>query len=157
MFDVQCTHSLLVHEKRGEQRPDIGKSRCKTFIESGTNGAATHLIQRVAVPPVIHIGFPETECPGSKDSTKEVLVMRLYVPGACAVDADVGEFKTVRHDILGFRHMIWPVAGALRSCLKNRVRSGDWFEWDEGHRKAKMGGRNRVAAKRLTFHAPLNC
>src|SRR5437588_585316 len=57
--------SLLVREKRGEQRPDIGKSKCKTLLEPGTNGAATHLIERIAVPPAIHIGFSETERPGS--------------------------------------------------------------------------------------------
>jgi hypothetical protein len=81
--------SLLVHDKRGEECPDVGKSKCETFLEAGTNGAATHLIQRIAVPPAVHIGFAETERPGSQDSAKEAPVMHLYVPGASAVDANV--------------------------------------------------------------------
>src|SRR5439155_9994300 len=83
--------SLLVREKRGEQGPDIGKSKCETLIEPGTNGAATHLIQCIAVPPAIHVGFPETEPPGSQDSAEEALVMYLYVPGAVAVDGNIRE------------------------------------------------------------------
>src|SRR5438034_706751 len=62
--------NLLVREKRGDQCPDIGKSKCETLLESGTNGAATHLIQRIAIPPAIHIRFPETKRPGSQHSAK---------------------------------------------------------------------------------------
>src|SRR6266496_1087625 len=117
--------SLLVREKRGEQCPDIGKSKCKTLLESGTNGAATHLIQRIAIPPAIHIRFPETESTGSQASAKKSLVMYLYVPGASAVDANVREREKIGHHILGSGHMIWPIAGALRPSLKNRARCGD--------------------------------
>src|SRR5439155_18377531 len=102
--------SLLIHEKRGEQRPDIGKSKCETLIEPGTNGAATHLIERIAVPPAIHIGFSETERPGSQDSAKEAPVMHLYVPWASAVDANVGQREKIGHHILGSGHMSWPIA-----------------------------------------------
>src|SRR5438552_19003174 len=105
--------SLLVCEKRGEQCQDTGKSKCETLLESGTNGAATHLIQRITIPPAIHIGFPETERPGSQDSAKEALVMYLYVPGASAADANVREREKIGHHILGSGHMIWPIAGAL--------------------------------------------
>src|SRR5206468_8981372 len=85
--------NLLVREKRGEQCPDIGKSKCETLLESGTNGAATHLIQRIAVPPALHIGFAETECPGSQHSAKEAPVMHLDVPApkTFGVDANVRE------------------------------------------------------------------
>jgi hypothetical protein len=100
--------SLLVHEERGEQRPDIGKTKCKTFLEPSTNGAATHLIQRIAVPTAVHIGFAETERPGSQDSAKEAPVMHLYIPGASAVDANVREPEKIAHHILGDGHMIWP-------------------------------------------------
>src|SRR5205807_716344 len=116
---------LLVRENRGEQRPDIGKSKCETLLESGANGAATHLIQRVAVPPAIHVGFPETERPGSQDSAKEALVMHLYVPGASAVDADVREREEIGHHILDSGHMICPITGTLRPRLKNRARCDD--------------------------------
>ena len=117
--------SLLVHEKRGEKGPNIGKSKFETFLESGTNGAATHLIQHVAVPPVIHVGFPETERTGSQDSAKEAPVMHVYIPGAIAVDANIREREKIGHHILGSGHIIWPVAGALRLRLKNRARYGD--------------------------------
>src|SRR5437867_5487532 len=120
--------SLLVRDKRGEKCPDIGKSKFETLLEPGTNGAATHLIQRVAVPPAIHVGFPETERPGSQDSAKEARVMHLYVPGASAVDTNVREREEISHHILGSGHMIWPVAGALRLCLKNRARCSNQFE-----------------------------
>src|SRR5437016_4836958 len=92
--------SLLVREKRGEQCPDIGKSKCETLFESGTNGAATHLIKRIAVPPAIHIGFPETERPVSQDPAKEARVMHLYVPWASTVDANVREREQIGHHIL---------------------------------------------------------
>src|SRR6266568_4113841 len=72
--------SLLVREKRGEQCPDIGKSKCEMLLESAANCAATHLIKRIAVPPAIHIGFAEAERPGSEDPAKEARVMNLYVP-----------------------------------------------------------------------------
>src|SRR5437867_526329 len=110
-----ASESLLVHEKRGEKCPDIGKSKFETLLESGANGAATHLIQRIAIPPAVHVGFPETERPGSQDSAKEAPVMHLYVPGASAVDANVGQREKIGHHILGSGHMIWSIAGALRS------------------------------------------
>src|SRR5947207_9253351 len=124
--------SLLVRDKRGEQRPDIGKPKYETLLEFGTNGAATHLIQRIAVPPAIHIGFPETKRPGSQDSTKEALVMHVYVPGASAVDANIREREEIGHHILGSGHMIWPIAGALRYRLKNRARCDDQFDREKG-------------------------
>src|SRR6184192_4276686 len=99
--------NLLVREKRGDQCPDIGKSKCETLIESGTNGAATHLIQRIALPPAIHIRFPETECSGSQHSAKEALVMHVYVPRASAVDANVRAREKIGHHSLGSGHMIW--------------------------------------------------
>jgi len=120
--------NLLVREKRGDQCPDIGKSKCETLLESGTNGAATHLIQRIAIPPAIHIRFPETKRPGSQHSAKKPLVIYVYVPGARAVDANVREREKIGHYILGSVHVIWPVVGALRLCLKNRVRCGNQFE-----------------------------
>src|SRR5437867_12134535 len=120
--------SLLVRDKRGEKCPDIGKSKCETLLESGTNGAATHLIQRIAVPPAIHIRFPVTKRPGSQHSAKKPLVIYVYVPGARAVDANVREREKIGHYILGSVHVIWPVVGALRLCLKNRVRCGNQFE-----------------------------
>src|SRR5436190_20519518 len=113
-----ASESLLVRDKRGEKCPDIGKSKFETLLEPGTNGAATHLIQRVAVPPAIHIGFHETERPGSQDSAKEAPVMHLYVPWASAVDANVCEREKIGHYILGSGHMIWPIVGALRSPPK---------------------------------------
>src|SRR5438034_11412168 len=77
--------SLLVREKRGEQCQDIGKSKCETLFESGTNCAATHLIKRIAVPPAIHIGFADAERPGRQDPAREARVMHPYVPSANAV------------------------------------------------------------------------
>jgi hypothetical protein len=97
---------LLGDENRGEKGPDVGKSKFETFLESGANGAATHLIQRVAVPLAVHIGFPETERPGSKDSAKEPRVMHLYVPEARAVDANIRELEQIGHHILGSGHII---------------------------------------------------
>src|ERR1700746_1551660 len=99
--------SLLVREERGEKRPDIGKSKCETLLQFGTNGAATHLIQRIAVPPAVHIGFAEAERPGSQYSAKEARIMHPYVPGASAVDANVREREKIGHRILGSGHMIW--------------------------------------------------
>src|SRR5438094_10176999 len=117
--------NLLVREKRGDECPDIGKSKCETLLESGTNSAATHLIQRIAVPPAIHIGFPETKRPGSQDSAKEAPVMHLYVTGASAVDANIREREEISHHILGSGHMIWPIAGAFRPRLRNRAGCDD--------------------------------
>ncbi|PYK21786.1 MAG: hypothetical protein DME56_03355, partial [Verrucomicrobia bacterium] len=118
-----AAESLLVRYKRGEKCPDIGKSKCETLLESGTNGAVTHLIQRVAVPPAIHVGLAEPKRPGSKDSVKEAVVMHLYVPGASAVNANVGESEQIGHHILCSGHMIRSVAEALRRYLMNRARS----------------------------------
>jgi hypothetical protein len=120
-----ASESLLVREKRGKHCPDVGKAKCETLLEPGTNGAATHLIQRIAVPPTVHIGFSQTERPGSQDSAKEAPVMHLYVPAASAVDANVRGREKIGHHILGYGHMIWPIAGALRGSLKNRARCGD--------------------------------
>src|SRR5436309_15575767 len=105
-----ASESLLVRDKRGEKCPDIGKSKCETLLEPGTNGAATHLIQRIAVPPAIHVGLAEPKRPGSKDSVKEAVVMHLYVPGASAVNANVGESEQIGHHILCSGHMIRSLA-----------------------------------------------
>src|SRR5207244_10122216 len=92
--------SLLVREKRSEKCPNIGKFKFETFLEPGANGAATHLIERIAVPPAIDIGFPETECTGSQDFDKEAPVMHLYVQGAIDVDACLSEREKIEHTIL---------------------------------------------------------
>ena len=111
-----ASYSLLVREKRTEQCPEIGKSKCETLLNSSTNGAATHLIQRITVPPPIHVGFPETERAGSQDSIKEALVVYLYVPGAGAVDADVRKREKVPYDILGSGHLL-----SKESCPLRRI------------------------------------
>src|SRR5438046_1241076 len=98
--------SLLVRENRGEKGPNIWKSKFETLLESGTNRAATHFIQRVAVPPAIHVGLPETERPGGQDPAKEALVVHLYVPGVRAVDANIREREKIGHHILGSGHII---------------------------------------------------
>src|SRR5439155_16834168 len=103
--------SLLVDENRGEKGPNIGKSKFETLLESSTNRAATHLIQRIAVPPAIHIGFPETERPGSKDSAKEAPVVHLNVPAPRAVDANIREGEQIVHHILVSGHIILPITG----------------------------------------------
>src|SRR5256714_8228231 len=93
--------SLLVRENRGEQCPDIGKSKCETLLETGTNSAATHFIQRVAVPPALHVGLTETKRAGSQDSAKEALVMYPYVPGRTADDANVREREKISNHLFG--------------------------------------------------------
>jgi hypothetical protein len=72
--------SLLVREKGSDQCPEVGKTKRETLLKPGANGAATHLIQRIAVPPAIHIGFTEAERPRGYDSAKETPVVDLYVP-----------------------------------------------------------------------------
>ncbi len=114
----------------------FGKSKFETLLEPGTNGAATHLIQRVAVPPAIHIGFPETERPGSQDSAKEALVVHLYVPGARAVDANVRGREKIGHHILGSGHMSWPIAALI---LGIGARGGDKFHQGQHDCEVKMG------------------
>src|SRR5262249_8968381 len=94
-------------------------SKYETLLEPSANGAATHLVQRVAVPPAIYVRFTETERPGSEDSAKEAPVMHLYVPWACAVDANVRQREKVGHHISGSGHMIWPIAERFR--LTNRT------------------------------------
>jgi hypothetical protein len=116
--------SLLVRENRSEECPDIGKSKFETLLEPGTNGTATHLIQRVAVPPAVHVRFPETECPGSEDSAKEAPVMHLYVPETRAVDANIRGREQIGHHILGSRHMIWLIAGSASS--QSRESRTEW-------------------------------
>src|SRR5439155_22643829 len=96
--------SLLVRYKRGEKCPDIGKSKCETLFEPSTNGTATHLIQRVAVPPAIHIGLPEPERTGSQDPAEEAPVLHVNVRGASSVDPNVREREETRHYIFGFGH-----------------------------------------------------
>jgi hypothetical protein len=68
------------------------------------NGAATHLIQRIAVPPTVHVGFSETERPRSQDPVKEMPVVHLNVPGPRAVDANVRAREKIGHYILGSGH-----------------------------------------------------
>ncbi len=54
------------------------------------------------------------------------------LPGASAVDANIREREEIGHHILGSGHMIWPIAGALRSRLKNRARCDDQFDREKG-------------------------
>src|SRR2546430_16250728 len=91
--------SLLVLEKRGEQCPDIGKSKCEMLFEPSTNGTATHLIQRFAVPPAIHAGLPEPERTENQDPAKEPPVVHVYVRGACSADPNLREPEETGHYI----------------------------------------------------------
>ena len=63
--------SLLVHEKRSKKCPDIGKFKFETFLKAGTNRSATHLIQRIAVPPAVHVGFPKPSVPEARTRLKK--------------------------------------------------------------------------------------
>src|ERR1700757_1287983 len=95
------------------------------ILESGVNGAATHLIQRIAVPPAVHVGFSETECPRSQDPIKEMPVMHPNVPRARAVDANVRGREKSLYYVLGSGHN--DLAGRERfgPCLKNRTGCDD--------------------------------
>src|ERR1700747_448974 len=74
------TNRLLIHEKRGEHDPEIGQPKSETLVEPGPNGAATHFIERVAIPPAVHVRFAKTERAGRRDAPKKAAALTLCVP-----------------------------------------------------------------------------
>ena len=118
---------LLVNDKRGEQCPKIRQIKCKTLVEPCPNGAATHFIERLAVPPSVHVRFAETERAEDEDAPKKAGVMHLYVPRSRAVDLNVRDREKFGQHILGSRHMNLPIALSASPSIKDRVRDGDKF------------------------------
>ena len=54
----------------------------------------THqLVERIAVPPVVHVGLAEPERPVGQHALEHPLVVDPDVPGAITVDADVGALR----------------------------------------------------------------
>jgi hypothetical protein len=101
------------------------------------NCAATHFIQRIAVPPAVHVGFSETERPRSQDPVKEMPVMHLNVPGARASDANVGAREKIGHYVLGSGHN--DLAGRERFVPIRRIAPAAMISLIE--RKMSVGGR----------------
>ena len=52
-------------------------------------GPFDHLVDRVAVPPPVHVGLAETERAGGEDPLVEPFVVDAHVPRTVAVDSDV--------------------------------------------------------------------
>ena len=98
-------NGLLIHEKRGEHGPEIGQPKSETLVELGPNGAATHFVKRVAIPPAVHVRFAKTERTRRQDAHKKAGVMHLYVPRSISVDLNVRDREQIAEDMLGSGHM----------------------------------------------------
>jgi hypothetical protein len=95
----------------GEERTGILHIRIEHCFEK--------IVTHVVMHPAYFSGAPASLL------VQEPPVMHLYVPGASAVDPNVGTREKIAHHILGFGHMIQPIAGAFGFRLTNRARCGE--------------------------------
>jgi hypothetical protein len=67
----------------------------------GPQRAKTHLIERRAIPPAIHVGLAEPERPSCEYPPVKALVMNRDVPWPLAIETNVGRAENVCDDFLG--------------------------------------------------------
>src|SRR5207245_2069197 len=90
-----ATPRLAIDDQRSTEGEEIAKSECETLLEMGADGAATHLVECLAVPPAIHVGFAKRERAAGQDARKKARVMNLNIPGVWAVDSNVGRREKI--------------------------------------------------------------
>ena len=96
LADFACTASrLAVHHERSRDRDQVGKTPGEPFFEPAANCPAAHLVKCVAIPPALHIGLAKREGAAGKEARKEARIVHLNVPGAGAVDFDVGRAEKI--------------------------------------------------------------
>src|SRR2546423_3331599 len=98
------SNRLLIHEKRADHSPHIGQPKSETLVESGANGAATHFVERIAVPPAVHVRLAKTKSTGCQNTAKETGVVNRDIPRSSAVYVNVGDRKKIAQEIFGSRH-----------------------------------------------------
>src|ERR1043166_3562137 len=97
-------HSLPINSECSEPGQNIRQTKCETPIQSGTHGAAAHFIERVAIPPSVHVRFAKTERAGRENAAKEAGVVHLYVPWPSAIDLNIRDREKIGQQLLGFGH-----------------------------------------------------
>ncbi len=66
--------------------------------------AIHHLIDRVAVPPAVHVRFAQPERPACEDALEQSVVVDAHVPGSVAIDPDVGRLDQALEVATQTRH-----------------------------------------------------
>src|SRR5262245_55885535 len=90
---------LLIREQRRGQRKETAGGVAEAFVEVRAKGATGQLVERLAVPPPIHVGFAEAEGAPAKDAGKKLSPMNLKVPRSRAVDLNVGLTEMVLDEL----------------------------------------------------------
>jgi hypothetical protein len=80
---------LTVDHERCRDRDEVSRIEGEPFLEPGADGAATHFIERRAIPPALHVGLAKRKRATSEDVREKGRGMNLDVPRAGAVDLDV--------------------------------------------------------------------
>jgi hypothetical protein len=90
---------LSIDEKRRDGPKNISPIQRNRLLELRAAGPKTHFIERSAIPPAVHVGFPDPEATVEKHSAKEPLVVNADIPGTRSVDLDVRGRKQITDNI----------------------------------------------------------
>ena len=79
----------------------LAKADSHSLFKMGPQRAKTHLIERRAIPPAIHVGLAEPERSTCEYPPVKALVMNRDVPWPLAIETNVGRAENVCDDFLG--------------------------------------------------------
>ena len=112
---------LAIGEKRSGESENISPIQRNRFLELGATGAKTHLIERFAIPPAVHVGFTQTKGAINEDATKKSVVVHAYVPGTIPIYANIRGGKKISDDFASARD---ETLASRRLCVVEPLRFG---------------------------------
>jgi hypothetical protein len=86
---------LAVDDKGSRDGDEVAKTKGESFLESGANGATTHLIERRAIPPSLHVRLAKRKRAAGENTREEGHIMNLDVLRPGAVNLDISRAKKI--------------------------------------------------------------
>jgi len=88
--------ALRIQGHRLHHIPEVPPGPPDVLVQVDPQDAVEELIERVAVPPAVHIGLARRERPARQHPSVEAVVVYLQIPGTIAVQLDIGSLKKGR-------------------------------------------------------------
>src|SRR5690606_23493662 len=118
--------AVLQVEQLGAGDADDVEGREDVAVDTGSEDPGDHLVDRVAVPPAVHVGLADADRALLEDAAVEPLVVDPHVPRPVATGHDVGRLEQRPEAILHLLHAPWNLA-PRRAALHQVVAGGEAF------------------------------
>ena len=100
LADVKSARPALLVDDLGDQHVYLLAQRDHFFGQAGPEHFGQALVERLAVPPAVHVGFPQSERARRQNPVVKLRIMDVDVPRTVAVNLNIRLGEEILHGVL---------------------------------------------------------